>query len=129
MTTPPSVPLVLVVEDDVDIAMLVRHVLEDADCAVLHAHDGEQAIEISGKNRVDLVLLDMRLPQMSGEEVAAGLRQNPDAPPIVVFSASADLATIAARIGAVAYIHKPFDLDDLADTVQRALAGSAAQSA
>jgi DNA-binding response OmpR family regulator len=118
-------PVILLVEDDVDISMLVTSVLEDVDCDVVSARDGERAVSLAQEQAVDLVLLDARLPLMSGEEVATRLQDIGDAPPIVLFSASADLAMIAARIGAVGYIHKPFDLDDLTATVQRALGRTA----
>lgn len=115
-------PVVLVVEDDPDIATLVTLSLEDADFEVLQARDGLRALELAAEHHVDLVLLDIRLPKMGGEEVAQELRRREITPPIVVFSASADLPAIAARTGAVAYLSKPFDIEHLTDLAARVLA-------
>lgn len=115
-------PAVLVVEDDVDIAMLVSYALEESNCTVVRARDGERAIELAAGHAFDVVLLDARLPRMNGEQVAQHLKLMPNPPAVILFSASADLATLATRIGAVDYIRKPFDLDDLTERVERAIA-------
>jgi two-component system, OmpR family, response regulator AdeR len=115
-------PVVLVVEDDVDIAMLVSYALEDSNCTVVRARDGERAIELAAEQAFDLVLLDARLPRMNGEQVAEHLNLMSNPPAVILFSASADLATLATRIGAIDYIRKPFDLDDLTERVERVIA-------
>lgn len=115
-------PAVLVVEDDVDIAMLVSYALEESNCTVVRARDGERAIELAAGHAFDVVILDARLPRMNGEQVAQHLKLMPNPPAVILFSASVDLATLATRIGAVDYIRKPFDLDDLTERVERAIA-------
>jgi len=115
-------PAVLVVEDDVDIAMLVSYALEESNCTVVRARDGERALELAAGHAFDVVILDARLPRMNGEQVAQHLKLMPNPPAVILFSASVDLATLATRIGAVDYIRKPFDLDDLTERVERAIA-------
>lgn len=119
MTSP--TPVILIVEDDLDIVAVVTSVLTEEDCTVVWASDGETAVELTARQPVDLVLMDIGLPQMSGEAVALHLRLLPEPPPVILFSAAADLAAIATRVGAVDYIHKPFDLDDLTDKVHGAI--------
>lgn len=113
---------VLVVEDDADIRCLICLALEDEGLPVEIAADGRQALDHLADERPALVLLDMSLPGVSGEGVAAGIhRRYDDEVPIVVVSAHAS-GEQARRVGAAAYVPKPFDVNDLVDTVQRLLA-------
>jgi DNA-binding response OmpR family regulator len=113
--------VVLLVEDDFEVARLVQLTLDEVDARVVHAPDGPRALEMARAEEIDLILLDARLPIMSGEEVAFALREAGVEAPILVISASADLPSIAARVGATGYVRKPFDLDDLVDSVRAAL--------
>jgi CheY-like chemotaxis protein len=116
---------VLVVDDDPQLCDVVRWLLEDEGLKVETATDGQQAIERATRSRPLLIVLDMGLPIMSGEAVAAALRAfYPKPPPIVVLTASGRAAELAQRVGAVDYLHKPFELDELARVVNQALAAS-----
>lgn len=119
---PQDRPLVLVVEDDPDISRLVSYLLEEEGYRVLTANEGERAIVLAQEHEPDLMILDALLPTLSGEEVANRLRDAPRRLPILVLSASADLAGLADRLDAVGYLRKPFDLDQLARAVKEALA-------
>jgi len=113
---------ILVVDDDPEIRDVVRWLLEDEGWTVETASDGRAALERATQVRPALIVLDMGLPILSGEEVAMRLRvyyQVP--PPIVVVSADGRAGEKAARIGAAAYLHKPFDVDDLARLVRQTL--------
>jgi len=117
-----SIGAILVVDDDPEIRDVVRWLLEDEGWRVETASDGRDALERATQVRPALIVLDMGLPIMSGEEVAMRLRvyyQVP--PPIVVVSADGRAGEKAARIGAAAYLHKPFDVDELARLVRRTL--------
>lgn len=119
---PPGDSRVLVVDDDPDIREAVRWLLEDEGLAVETAADGLQAVERAMRDRPALVVLDMGLPLLSGEEVAAALRAHfREPPPIIVITAAGSVAEKAQRIGAFAYVSKPFDLDELVRTVSAAL--------
>jgi DNA-binding response OmpR family regulator len=114
---------ILVVDDDPEIRDVVRWLLEDEGWTVETASDGRDALERATQVRPALIVLDMGLPILSGEEVAMRLRvYYHEPPPIVVVSADGRAGEKAARIGAAAYLHKPFDVDELARLVRRTLA-------
>lgn len=120
--SPDERPLVLIVEDDLSLLDSVRWLLEDEGLLVETASNGQQALERATHARPALVVLDMSLPILSGEEVAAGLKGIfTDPPPIVVMSAAGAIVERARRIGAIGYVAKPFDLGDLLDAVRGAL--------
>ena len=117
-----GVGTILVVDDDPEIRDVVRWLLEDEGWTVETASDGRDALERATRARPALIVLDMGLPILSGEEVAYRLRVYfEEPPPIVVVSADGRAGEKAARIGAAAYLHKPFDVDELARLVRRAL--------
>ncbi len=105
---------ILVLEDDSTIRDVVAGVLEDEGYAVVAAPDGESLWD-AATGWPALVLLDLRLVRVDGDEVLARLRANPAARhiPVVVMSAIADLEAYAARPGVAAILPKPFDLEEL----------------
>ncbi len=114
--------VILVVDDDPEIRDVVRWLLEDEGWTVETASDGRDALERATRERPALIVLDMGLPIINGEEVARRLRQvYASPPPIVVVSADGRAGEKAARIGAASYLHKPFDVDALARLVRREL--------
>ncbi len=117
--------VVLVVDDDPEIRDLVRWLLEDEGWTVATAADGRSALDQATRARPSLIVLDMGLPLMHGEEVARRLHAfYADPPPIVVVSADGHAGERAARIGAASFLHKPFDVDELASIVRQTLAGA-----
>lgn len=113
---------ILVVEDDQDVRHTIQWALEDEGYAVLTASDGKQALDRVQGRQPALVLLDMGLPVVDGYGVADGLRANyGDRVPILVITADGRAAEKAHRVGAVGYLHKPFDIDHLLGTVRRVL--------
>ena len=114
--------VVLVVDDDPEIRDVVRWLLEDEGWTVETASDGRDALERATRARPALIVLDMGLPILSGEEVAMRLHDvYVDPPPIIVVIADGRAGEKAARIGAASYLHKPFDVDALARLVRRTL--------
>lgn len=117
-----SSAIILVVDDDPEIRDVVRWLLEDEGWTVETASDGRDALERATRARPALIVLDMGLPILSGEEVAIRLQSvYADPPPIIVVSADGRAGEKAARIGAASYLHKPFDVDALARLVHRTL--------
>lgn len=112
-------PLVLVVDDDPDVCALVRRSLGGEGYEVETALDGHAALAFCGKRVPDVVLLDLMMPQMDGELFANALRAllGDAVPPIVLISASQIRDQVADAVGAAGTIDKPFDLDDLRETV------------
>ena len=116
----PSAP-VLIVDDDVVIRRVLRSALEGEGIEVNEVADGQAAVDYVIRQRPALILLDMGLPKLDG--VAVGLRVHSlyASLPIIVLSADSQVVEKAHYVGAIAYLHKPFDLDALLDTVQHAL--------
>ncbi len=123
-STPPVVTrTILVVDDDNDIAQLVRLQLEGSDYRVLTASRRHQALEIAQKEKVDLILLDRILPDGDGLEILGTLKASPSTAdiPVIILSIVEDEGEARAR-GASAYLGKPFSAQLLLDQVEMALA-------
>ncbi|WP_310602712.1 response regulator transcription factor [Anaerosporobacter sp.] len=105
---------ILIVEDDSDIAGMVKELLTSHQYEADNAYSGTEALFWLEKEAYDLVLLDLMLPGLSGEEVLQTIRKKSDIPVITV-SAKDDKDTRLALLkdGADDYITKPFDTDEL----------------
>ena len=109
----------LVVDDDHDIAELVRLALTDEGYEVVVASNGSAALLAMETTPFDLILLDMRMPVMDGWEFARAFQARPEPrAPIVVVTAARDAGERAAEIDADGYISKPFSLEELLDAVK-----------
>jgi DNA-binding response OmpR family regulator len=100
---------ILVVDDDVSVADLLAYVLETEGYEASAVPTAQAALELLGQERFDLVVLDVRLPDMPGDEMLARLRQL-SAVPVLMLSATTAEDTIveALRVGADDYVTKPF---------------------
>jgi DNA-binding response OmpR family regulator len=116
----PAAPApVLVVDDDAELRQSLRWTLEDEGLVVETAADGGEAVAHASRRPPALVVLDYGLPDGSGEAVAARLRARcGEALPILVVTADGNAPAKAARAGAFAYLHKPFDLEQLVALVR-----------
>jgi DNA-binding NtrC family response regulator len=114
---------ILVVDDDATIRETVSEVLGRRGFDVIPAESGENALAAARQHRFDLLLIDLRLPDMDGLEVMRRLRADDDRALAVIMTAYPDVRTAiqALKAGAYDYLNKPFDLDDLKGLVQRAL--------
>jgi two-component system, chemotaxis family, chemotaxis protein CheY len=110
---------VLVVDDDPNITAAVRDGLEFQGYRVTTATNGAEALRHVELDPPALILLDMRMPVMSGWEFAARYRAKGLAAPVVVMTAAANARSWADEIQADAVLPKPFTLDDLFTTVDR----------
>lgn len=117
---------VLVVEDDADLRNLLRSILEGEGYDVDAAHDGYEALRRLDHRAPDLIVLDLMMPRLDGAAFVAQLEQMGLRPgiPILVLSAAERGADEARRIGAEAYVSKPFELLALLDQIARLGAGS-----
>jgi DNA-binding response OmpR family regulator len=106
---------VLVVEDEPGIVSFLRRGLEAAGYAVLDTPDGATGLALAQRPEVDLVVLDLGLPGLSGEEVLVRLRQLRPALPVIVLTAKAEVADKVASLdaGADDYVTKPFSFSEL----------------
>jgi DNA-binding response OmpR family regulator len=116
---------ILVAEDERDIRELIGFTLRFADFEVVLVKNGLEAMERAAAEQPDLILLDVRMPKMSGYDVCRSLKANPITRdiPIVFLSAKGQEKEIEQGLdsGAVEYIVKPFAPDELIDQVRDVL--------
>lgn len=113
---------VLLVDDEKKIRDLVRAYLENEGFSVLLARDGQEALGLAAKTQPDVIVLDLMLPDISGEEVARTIRTSSDVP-IIMLTAKADEDSRVAglRLGADDYVTKPFGPRELAARIEAVL--------
>jgi len=115
-------PVVLVVDDDAGLRESFRLILED-DYEVADAPDGPRALEVVRATQVDLVLLDIRLPDMDGIEVLERIKAIDEGVEVILVTAVKTVRTAVAamKLGAFDYLTKPFEEDELLALARRAL--------
>ena len=105
---------ILIIEDDLEICKIIQEHLEKYNYRVYYTLKGSNAIELIKKTNPVLVILDLMLPFISGDEILKQIRTFSDIPIIVVSAKSLTYTKIEIlRLGADDYITKPFDLDEL----------------
>ena len=106
---------VLVVEDELKMAALLKQGLEEHDHSVTVVHDGQEALEFASSHAFDVVVLDVMLPGLDGFEVARRLRKNHKQVPILMLTARDAVPDIARGldVGADDYLTKPFAFAEL----------------
>jgi len=116
-------PVVLVVDDDARNRKLVRDVLAADGFDTLEAACGEDAISIACDHRPDLVLMDIRLPDLDGGEVRQRLKAKPATAriPVVALTALAGAREVLLEAGFDGYLEKPIDVRELPQQVRRLL--------
>ena len=113
---------ILVVEDEPQILQLVGEVLEEEGYDVTQAANGALAlVAVSTDPAFDLPVIDMWMPVLNGWEFAAGLVERGIRIPLVVMTAASDARAYASEVGAIGFIVKPFDLENLLRVVRNAL--------
>ncbi|MDE7191891.1 MAG: response regulator transcription factor [Clostridia bacterium] len=102
---------ILIIDDDVYIGDMLQELLEKNDYAVARAYSGTEAPYVIQSNRPDLILLDLMLPGLSGEELLPKIQNIP----VIVVSAKVDIDNKVNLLlsGAVDYVTKPFDIKEL----------------
>ena len=116
---------ILIAEDEPDIRELISFTLRYAGYEVIAASNGEEALRIILQNLPDLVLLDVRMPRLSGYDVCRHLKNQPATCeiPVVFLSAKGQESEIQAGLdaGAIDYILKPFSPDHLMERIRQIL--------
>jgi CheY-like chemotaxis protein len=112
-------PLVLVVDDEPGIVEFLRYALEDSGYRVAIARDGLDALSQIAQQRPDFVLTDLMMPRLDGWELCRRLRADETMRNVPILAMSA----VSSRgIDADAFLAKPFEMDDLLDTLRRCAA-------
>jgi DNA-binding NtrC family response regulator len=119
----------LVIDDDQASCRLVEATFRAEGFDVRAAHDGASGLKRAAADRPDLVLLDLRLPDLDGLHVLEQLKGRTPHLPVVMLTASRDVRTAvrATQLGAFDYLTKPIDTDEVVVVVRRALETSALQ--
>jgi DNA-binding NtrC family response regulator len=114
---------VLIVDDEKLVRWSLRQKCQEWGYQVLEAEDGAAALRLACAELPDLVLLDVRLPDMNGLEVFKRLKQNCDPRAVIMITADPQLDDVKAalKMGAYDFIGKPLDFDELAITIRNAL--------
>ncbi len=113
----------LIVDDEQTICWGLSRLGRTLGHVVVTASSAEQALQTASRERFDVIVLDVRLPGMSGLDAMGQLRKHVGPIPIIVITAYGDLSTAveAVRNGAFEYLIKPFDLDQMRSALARAL--------
>ncbi|RMG88028.1 MAG: response regulator [Chloroflexi bacterium] len=116
---------ILVAEDERDIRELIAFTLTFAGHQIVQAANGEEAVELAQKEKPDLILMDVRMPRMTGYEACRAMKAIDTVKdiPVVFLSAKGQDEEVQTGIesGAVAYILKPFAPDELTQRVAEIL--------
>lgn len=116
---------ILIAEDEPDIRELVAFMLRFAGYEVLAASNGEEAVQTATREVPDLVLMDVRMPRMTGYDACRIMKANPDLRdiPVVFLSAKGQESEIQSGLeaGAEEYLLKPFSPDELTNRVRSIL--------
>jgi CheY-like chemotaxis protein len=120
---------VLIVDDDPDMVETCARILRSNGHACLTATGGRAALDLLRRQPLDLILADLRMPEMDGLTLLAHARRLAPQVPVVIFTAygSMETARQARQAGAAAYLAKPFGVNELREVVTRALAAPAAR--
>jgi two-component system response regulator AtoC len=114
---------ILIVDDEKLVRWSLRQKCEEWGYQALEAEDGGTALRVAGDESPDLVLLDVRLPDLGGLEVLEKLKQTGDARAVIMMTANPQLDDVKAaiKLGAYDFIGKPLDFDELSVTLENAL--------
>jgi two-component system, NtrC family, response regulator AtoC len=114
---------ILIVDDEKLVRWSLRQKCEEWGYQALEAEDGGAALRITSEDSPDLVLLDVRLPDLGGLEVLEKLKQSGNARAVIMMTANPQLDDVKAaiKLGAYDFVGKPLDFDELSVTIQNAL--------
>jgi len=114
---------ILIVDDDAGQRSLLNSFLSGQGFETVPVSSGERALEVLGEQEVAMMISDVRMPGISGLETLHRLRKLRPTLPVLLVTAYADIrdAVVAMRDGAVNYLEKPIDLDELLASVRNAL--------
>lgn len=111
---------ILLVEDEARVADFIRRGLAAEGWSIDHAANGEDALEHAALNAYDVILLDLMLPGIQGQDVCRKLRARKSKTPILMLTAldSPEERVEGLKIGADDYLPKPFDFDELVARIE-----------
>ena len=116
-------PVILVVDDEEDIRLSLKGILEDEGCRVVPASHGEEALLMLHKEEPDIIFLDIWLPGKDGLQILDAVRRDYQELPVIMISGHGNIETAVETIktGAVDFIEKPLSLEKVVVTTNKAL--------
>ncbi len=117
-----SKKIILVIDDDVAFHEAMQNFLEESEYVVMHAFNGKEGLTVAEENTPDVIVLDIIMPVMDGWSTLAALKANPRLAkvPVIVVSI-VDEKELGFALGAIDYIHKPFDNKVLTEKIRQFL--------
>lgn len=121
--TPPPKPTILIADDEPEIVKFFCNIFSKEGYRVINAQNGRNVLKRIKKGDIDLVILDVVMPDMNGIKVLRELRKITPKVAVILLSAYGTLHTAkeAMLLGAQDYITKPFDIDFMKDAIKQAL--------
>ncbi|BEP27766.1 sigma-54-dependent transcriptional regulator [Helicovermis profundi] len=112
---------ILIVEDERNLALLIKRVLEKEGYNALLAENGKKALEILEINSIDIIITDIKMPEMTGIELLSKIKSVDSSIEVIIMTAFATLETAinAIKMGARDYIRKPFNLEEIVKAVKK----------
>jgi DNA-binding response OmpR family regulator len=126
---PNSRRTILLVDDEPEVLRIFKRILSAEGAAILAAQSGAEALEIARQTRLDLVVLDLKLPDVSGTEILRRIRRIDATVPVIVVTSYGSVETVrtAMKLGAFDYLTKPFDNKEVRRVAREALASRASE--
>lgn len=111
----------LIVDDQFGIRILLNEVFQKEGYKIFQASNGKQALDIVKMRRPDLVLLDIKIPGIDGIEILKRMKKIVPDIKVIIMTAYGELNMIeeAMELGAITYFAKPFDIEEMRDTVKK----------
>ena len=112
---------ILIYEDDPEILLLCKIILLKSEYKVAALSRCENVIADIEMHKPDLILFDLWIPEIGGEQAISIIKENPVTThiPVLLFSANADIKEICKKLNAEGYIEKPFDIHTLKSTIEQ----------
>ena len=114
---------ILIADDEKNMIWAMKKALANEEYKILIASNGTEAVSKVKSNELDLVLLDLRMPQMGGMEALKEIKSFDPKLPVIMLTAHGTMesAVEAMKMGALDYISKPFDIEELKIQIRKAL--------
>ncbi|KNY28092.1 sigma-54-dependent transcriptional regulator [Pseudobacteroides cellulosolvens] len=114
---------ILIADDEKNMRWILGKTLRDEGFTIVEAADGQEAFELFIDQEPDMIILDYRMPEIDGLDVLKRIKMMDQRVPVIMITAhgSTDAAVEAMKLGAIDYISKPFDIEELKITIKKAL--------
>lgn len=121
---------ILLVDDEPEVLSLLKRILSAESALILAAQSGAEAVKIARQTPLDLVILDVKLPDVSGTEVLRRIRKIDAGVPVIMVTSYGSVETVrtSMKLGAFDYLTKPFDNKEVRRVAREALASRAGRS-